>query len=86
MSLPLWRAGDEHGFVQGILLQRYRDTDAAKTLPSRLLWKYDVPEVIYTGQLRSYGTAIRELTSLVNVEHRQVISTARCNNMVEQEH
>ena len=80
----LWRAVDEHGFVLEVLLQRHRDTEAAKTFPTRLLGEYDVPEVIYTDQLRSYGAAIRELPSLINVDHQQVISTARCNNLIEQ--
>ena len=82
----LWRAVDEQGFVLDILLQRHRDTEAAKTFLTRLLVEYDVPEVIHTDQLRSYGAAIRELLSLTNVDHQQVISTARCNNIVEQSH
>jgi len=72
---------DEHGFVLDILLQRHRDTEAAKTFLTRLLGEYDVPEVIHTDQLRSYGAAIRELPSLAGVDHQQVISTARCNNI-----
>jgi len=67
-------------------LQRYRDTDAAKTFLSRLLGEYDVPEGIHTDQLRSYGVAIREIPSLVNVDHQHVISTARWNNIIEQSH
>ncbi|MFB9990428.1 IS6 family transposase [Deinococcus oregonensis] len=82
----LWRAVDEHGFVQGILLQRRRDTDAAKTFLTRLLGEYDVPEVIHTDQLQSYGAAIREIPSLTDALHHQVISKAQCNNIVEQEH
>ncbi|THF66692.1 IS6 family transposase [Deinococcus sp. Arct2-2] len=82
----LWRAVDEHGFVLDILLQRHRDAEAAKTFLNHLLAEYDVPEVIHTDQLRSYGAAIRELPSLINVDHQQVISTARCNNIVEQSH
>ena len=82
----LWRAVDEHGFVLDILLQRHRDTDAAKTFLTKLLGEYDVPEVIYPDQLGSYGAAIRELPSLKGVDHQQVISTARCNNLVEQSH
>ena len=82
----LWRAADEHGFVLEVLLQRHRDTEAAKTFLTRLLGEYDVPEVIHTDQLRSYGAAIRELPSLINVDHQQVISTARCNNLIEQSH
>ena len=82
----LWRAVDEHGFVLEVLLQRHRDTEAAKTFLTRLLGEYDVPEVIHTDQLRSYRAAIRELPSLINVDHQQVISTARCNNLIEQSH
>ena len=80
----LWRAVDEHGFVLEVLLQRHRNTEAAKTFLTRLLGEYDAPEVIHTDQLRSYGAAIRELPSLINVDHQQVISTARCNNLIEQ--
>jgi putative transposase len=82
----LWRAVDEYGFVLDILLQRHRDTEAAKNFLTRLLGKYDVPEVMHTDQLRSYGAAVREIPSLINVDHQQVISTARCNNIIEQEH
>ncbi len=77
---------DEHGFVLDILLQRRRDTEAAKTFMTKLLVEYDVPEVIHTDQLRSYGAAIREIPSLADVDHQQVISTARCNNIIEQSH
>ena len=85
-TLDRWRAVDEYGFVLDIFLQRHRDTEAAKTFLTRLLGEYDVPEVIHTDQLRSYGAAIREIPSLVNVDHQQVISTARCNNIIEQSH
>ena len=77
---------DEYGFVLDILLQRHRNTEAAKTFLIRLLGEYDVPEVIHTDQLGSYGAAIREIASLTGVDHQQVISTARCNNIMEQEH
>ena len=80
----LWRAVDEHGFVFDILLQRHRDTDAARILLTRLLNEYDVPEVIHTGQRRSYGTATRELPTLDHVHHQRVISTSHCNNIIEQ--
>jgi len=70
--------------VLDIFLRRHRDTEAAKTLLTRPLGAYDVPEVIRTDQLRSYGAAIRGIPSLVNVDHQQVISTARCNNVIEQ--
>ena len=85
-TLDRWRAVDEYGFVLDILLQRHWDTEAAKTFLTRLLGEYDVPEVIHTDQLRSYGAAIREIPSLADVDHQQVISTARCNNVIEQEH
>ena len=80
-----WRAVDEHGFVLEILLQRHRYTEAAKTFLIRLLGEYDVPEVIHTDQLRSYGAAIQEIPSLINANHQQVIPTARYNNMIEQQ-
>ena len=87
MSTPArWRAVDEHGFVLDILLQRHRDTDAAKTFLTRLLSEYDVPDRTCTDKLASYGAAIRKITSLAEVDHQQVISTARCNNMIEQSH
>ena len=83
MSTPArWRAVDEHGFVLEVLLQRHRDTEAAKTYLIKLLGEYDVPEVIHTDQRRSYGVVIRETPSLIDVDHRQVISMARCNNLV----
>ena len=82
----LWRAVDEHGFVLDILLQRHRDTEAARTFLTRLLGAYGVPDTICTDQLRSYRAAIREIPSLTNVDHWQVMSTARCNNVIEQEH
>jgi transposase-like protein len=75
---------DENVFVLDILLQQHRDTEAAKTFLTRLLGEYDVPEVIQIDQLRSYAAAIREIPSLINVDHQQVISTARCNNIIEQ--
>ncbi|AZI45157.1 hypothetical protein EHF33_19670 (plasmid) [Deinococcus psychrotolerans] len=51
---------------------------------TRLLGEYDVPEVIHTDQLQSYGAAIRKLLSLTDVDHQHVISTAHCNNIIEQ--
>ncbi|MVN89096.1 IS6 family transposase [Deinococcus sp. HMF7620] len=82
----LWRAVDEHGDMLDILLQEHRDTESAKSFFVRLLGEYDVPEVIHTDKLWSSGAAIRELPVLHGVEHVQVISTARCNNFVEQSH
>nr|WP_161884249.1 IS6 family transposase [Deinococcus alpinitundrae] len=82
----LWRAVDEHGAVLDVFLQEHRDTQAATSFFHRLLGEYDVPQVIHTDKLWSYGAAIRELPVLHPVEHVQVISTARCNNLVEQSH
>jgi len=82
----LWRAVDEHGFVLDLLLQRHRDAEAAKLFLTRLLAEYIVPGTICTDQLRSYGAAIREMSSLVHVDRQQVISTLRCNNTIEQSH
>jgi len=82
----LWRAVDDCGAVLDLLLQDRRDTQAAKAFLRRLLVNYDVPDVIHTDKLWSYGAAIRELPVLHAVEHIQVISTARCNNLIEQPH
>ena len=75
--------GHEHGFVLDILLQRHRDTEAAKAFMTGLLGEYAVPDTICTT-VRSYGAAIRQIASLTAVDHQEVISTARCNNMIEQ--
>lgn len=82
----LWRAVDERGAVLDVFLQEHRDTEAARAFFHRLLREYDVPEVIHTDKLWSYGVALRELPVLHVVEHIQVVSTARCNNLVEQCH
>jgi len=72
--------------VLDLLLQDRRDTQAAKAFLGRLLMNYDVPDVIHTDKLWSYGAAIRELPVLHSVEHIQVIRAARCNNLIEQSH
>jgi len=82
----LWRAVDEHGAVLDVFLQEHRDTKAARSFFHRLLGQYDVPEVIHTDKLWSYGAALRALPVLHSVEHVQVVSTARCNNLIEQSH
>ncbi len=82
----LWRAVDETGAVLDVLLQAHRDTHAAKTFFERLLVTYDVPDAVHTDKLWSYGAALRALPVLHAVEHVQVISTARCNNLIEQSH
>ena len=82
----LWRAIDEYGAVLDVLLQEHRDTEAAKTFFATLLRVYEAPTAIHTDKLGSYGAAIRDLTELHGAEHREVISTARCNNLIEQSH
>jgi len=82
----LWRAVDESGAVLDILLQTHRNTNAAKAFFERLLTNDDVPDVIHTDKLWRYGAAIRALPMLHAVEHVQVISTVRCNNLIEQSH
>jgi len=57
------------GAVLDILLQPHRDTQAAKTFFERLLVNDEVPDVIHTDKLWSYGAAIRALPLLHAVEH-----------------
>ncbi|WP_424952845.1 IS6 family transposase [Deinococcus sp.] len=82
----LWRAVDGQRAVLDVLLQRHRDTDAARSFFQRLLGEYDVPEAVCTDKLASYSAAIRKLPMLEQVDHQRVISTARCNNLIEQSH
>lgn len=82
----LWRAIDEHGIVLDVVLQRHRDTEAARSFFVRLLGEHDIPETVHTDKLWSDGSALRELPVLYTVEHVQVVSTARCNYLVEQSH
>ncbi|PYE49477.1 IS6 family transposase [Deinococcus yavapaiensis] len=82
----LWRAVDERGAVLDVFLQQHRDTEAARSFFARLLGDYKVPDIIHTDKLWSYGAALREHPVLHTVEHVQVVSTARCNNLIEQSH
>lgn len=51
---------------------------------STVCWgRGDVPVVIHPDKLWSYGAALRELPVLHGVEHVQVVSPGRCNNLVE---
>jgi putative transposase len=78
----LWRAVDQEGNVLDILVQRRRDTQAAKRFFRKLLKGLTyVPRVIITDQLRSYGAAKREM--LPSVEHRQ---HRYLNNRAENSH
>jgi putative transposase len=66
----LWRAVDQDGNGVDILVQRRRDTKAAKKFFRKLLKGLTyVPRVIVTDKLKSYGAAKREI--LPEVAHRQ---------------
>jgi putative transposase len=66
----LWRAVDSTGNVLEVLLQRHRDTNAAKRFFRKLLKKQGfVPRVIVTDKLKSYEAAKKRV--LPSVEHRQ---------------
>jgi putative transposase len=78
----LWRAVDQDGHVLDILVQRHRNTSAAKQFFRKLLKRCQyVPRVIITDQLKSYGAAKREM--LPGVEHRQ---HRYVNNRAENSH
>jgi putative transposase len=78
----LWRAVDQNGRVLDILVQRRRDTAAAKRFFRKLLKGLTyVPRVVVTDKLKSYGAALREL--LPGVEHRQ---HRYLNNRAENSH
>ena len=70
MCHHLWRAVDQDDNVLDILVQRWRNKQAAKKFFRTLLkgLRY-VPRVIITDKLKSYGAAKREM--LPSVEHRQ---------------
>jgi putative transposase len=78
----LWRAVDQDGHILDILVQSRRNKKAAKKFFRKLLkGSTDVPRVIITNQLRSYGAAKREI--LPSVEHRQ---HRYLNNRAENSH
>ncbi len=78
----LWRAVDQEGTVLDILVQRRRDTAAAKKFFRRLRKDLQyVPRVLITDKLASYGAAKRAV--LPSVEHRQ---HKRFNNRAENAH
>ncbi len=66
----LWRAVDQTGIVLDVLVQRRRDTQAAKRMLRKLLKKQmRPPRVMITDKLASYGAAKRDV--MPGVEHRQ---------------
>ena len=78
----LWRAVDAEGKILEVLLQRHRDTKAAKRFFRKLLKKQGfVPRVIVTDKLKSYEAAKKQV--MKNVEHRQ---HKGLNNLCENSH
>jgi putative transposase len=78
----LWCAVDQDGHVLDILVQRRRDTHAAKRfLRTRLKGLTDVPRVIITDQPQSHSAAKRDM--LPSVEHGQ---HRYLNNRAEHSH
>jgi putative transposase len=69
-----------------VLLQKHRDTGAAKRFFRRLIDDQELPERIVTDGLRSYGAALRELPELDASEHVTVSAAERQNNLIEQSH
>src|ERR1700709_1450758 len=76
----LWRAVDEHGAELDVLIQKRRDTAAAKRFFRRVLRSNPVPRKIVTDQLRSYPAAKAEIPELANVKHVFVKAAARLNH------
>lgn len=73
---------DSEGNVLDVLLQRRRDTNAAKRFFRKLLKKQGfVPRVIVTDKLKSYEAAKKRV--MKNVEHRQ---HKGLNNRAENSH
>ncbi|MFF3159686.1 IS6 family transposase [Streptomyces sp. NPDC057910] len=78
----LWRAVDTDGHVLDILVQNRRDKAAARRFFRRLMKTTgQVPRVVVTDKLRSYGAAHREV--MPSVEHR---SHKGLNNRAENSH
>ncbi|MFJ3176412.1 IS6 family transposase [Streptomyces roseus] len=78
----LWRAVDADGNVLDILVTDRRDKAAARRFFRRILTTTgQVPRVIVTDKLRSYGAAYREV--MPSVEHR---SHKGLNNRAENSH
>lgn len=78
----LWRAVDSEGNVLHVLLQRQRDTKAAKPLFRKQLKKQDfLPRVIVTAKLKSYEAAKKQV--LKSMEHR---AHKGLNNRAENSH
>ena len=83
----LWRAVDEHGQVLDILVQEYRNADAAERFFRRLLHRVgNAPECIITDKLARYVVAKQRIPALDTAKHVHVRAAARLNNRIEQSH
>jgi len=79
----LWRAVDQDGFVLDVLVQKRRNTKAAKRFMRTLLRGQGCSaRVMVSDKLRSYGAAKRELGMSV-CEHR---AHKGLNNRIENSH
>jgi len=79
----LWRAVDQDGFVLEVLVQKRRDTKAAKRFMRKLLSSQGAsPRVMVTDKLGSYGAAKRDI-GLTLCDHRQ---HKGLNNRAENSH
>lgn len=69
----LWRAVDQDGFALEVLVQKRRDTKAAKRFIRKLPTGQDAaPRVMVTDKLGSYGAANRAIAiGLTVCDHRQ---------------
>lgn len=78
----LWRAVDQEGEVLDILVQKRRNAKAAKRFFRKLLKGLrDVPRVIVTDKLASYGVTHAEV-----MPHGQHLSGRRLNNRADNSH
>jgi transposase-like protein len=78
----LWRAVDHDGEVLDMLVQRRRDTRAARRLMRKLLRKQGfAPKLLVTDKLRSYAAAFLQLR--LSCPHEQGL---RRNNRAENSH
>ncbi|QND54558.1 IS6 family transposase (plasmid) [Phyllobacterium sp. 628] len=79
----LWRAVDQNGFVLEVLVQKRRDTRAAKRFIRKLLTGQGAaPRVMVTDKLRSYAAAHR-IIGLTVCDHRR---HKGLNNRAENSH
>ena len=86
MTPILWRAVNEHGEVLDVLMQKERDTGAAKRFFGCLLDEQDIPKQVVADGLRRNGAALRELPELGAKDHVTVSAAERQDNLIEQSH